>query len=93
MWKHGFRSVLAPSLTTIGLSAASLLMGAFIVEIIYNFHGISEVLATSMRGIPDAAAALGFAVYSVILVLTLMFCVDVLQAILDPRIREEVLKT
>jgi peptide/nickel transport system permease protein len=93
MWRHGFRSVLAPSLTTIGLSAASLLMGAFIVEIIYNFHGISEVLATSMQGIPDAAASLGFAVYSVILVLTLMFCVDVLQALLDPRIREEVLKT
>ncbi len=94
MWRHGFRSVLAPSLTSIGLSAASILMGAFIVEIIYNFHGISEILAASMRGgAPDAPAALGFSVYSVILVLTLMFFVDVLQAILDPRIREEVLKT
>jgi ABC-type dipeptide/oligopeptide/nickel transport system permease component len=93
MWKHGFRSVLAPSLTTIGLSSASILMGAFIVEIIYSFHGISEVLATSMKTVPDAAASLGFAVYSVIMVLTLMFCVDILQALLDPRIREEVLKT
>ena len=93
MWRHGFRSVLAPSLTSIGLSAASLLTGAFIVEIIYNTHGVSEVLATSMRGIPDAPAALGFSVYSVILVLTLMFLVDVLQAILDPRVREEVLRT
>lgn len=93
MWRHGFRSVLAPSLTSIGLSAASILMGAFIVELIYNFHGISEVLAASMKGVPDAPAALGFSVYSVILVLTLMFFVDVLQAILDPRIREEVLKT
>jgi peptide/nickel transport system permease protein len=93
MWKHGFRSVLAPALTSIGLSAASILMGAFIVEIIYNFHGVSEVLATSMTGVPDATAALGFAVYSVIMVLTLMFFVDVLQALLDPRIREEVLKT
>jgi peptide/nickel transport system permease protein len=93
MWRHGFRSVLAPSLTSIGLSAASILMGAFIVEIIYSFHGVSEILAASMRGIPDAPAALGFSVYSVILVLTLMFFVDVLQAILDPRIREEVLKT
>jgi ABC-type dipeptide/oligopeptide/nickel transport system permease component len=68
-------------------------MGAFIVEIIYSFHGISEVLTTSMKSVPDAAASLGFAVYSVIMVLTLMFCVDILQAILDPRIREEVLKT
>ena len=68
-------------------------MGAFIVEIIYSFHGISEVLTTSMKTVPDASASLGFAVYSVIMVLTLMFCVDILQALLDPRIREEVLKT
>jgi peptide/nickel transport system permease protein len=93
MWRHGFRSVLAPSLTIIGLSAASLLTGAFIVEIIYSMHGISEVLANSIKTVPDAPAALGFSVYSVILVLTLMFFVDVLQAILDPRVREEVLRT
>lgn len=93
MWRHGFRSVLAPSLTSIGLSAASLLTGAFIVEIIYSTHGVSEVLAASVKLVPDAPAALGFSVYSVILVLTLMFLVDILQAILDPRIREEVLKT
>src|SRR5574341_462234 len=59
VWKHAFRSVLAPSLTSIGLSAATILTGAFIVEIIYNMHGVSEVLTTSMRGIPDAPAALG----------------------------------
>lgn len=93
IWKHAFRSVLAPSLTSIGLSAASLLTGAFIVEIIYNMHGVSEVITTSMQGIPDAAAALGFAVYSVIMVLLLMFIIDVLQAVFDPRIREEVLKS
>lgn len=93
MWRHAFRSILAPSLTSVGLSAASILTGTFIVEIIFSMHGVSEVLATSMRGTADAPAALGFAIYSVIMVLTLMFFVDVLQAIFDPRIREEVLKT
>jgi peptide/nickel transport system permease protein len=93
LWKHAFRSVLAPSLTSIGLSAATILTGAFIVEIIYNMHGVSEVLTLSMQSVPDAPAALGFAVYSVVMVLTLMLVIDVLQAILDPRIREEVLKS
>ncbi len=93
LWKHAFFSVLAPSLTSIALSAATILTGAFVVEIIYNFHGISEVLATSMQGIPDAPAALGFAVYSVVMVLLLMFILDVAQAILDPRIREDILKS
>jgi ABC-type dipeptide/oligopeptide/nickel transport system permease component len=45
-----------------------------------------------MRGYPDAPAAMGFAVYSVLMVLGLMFILDVVQAALDPRVREEVLK-
>ena len=93
LWKHAFFSVLAPSLTSIALSAATILTGAFVVEIIYNFHGISEVLATSMQGVPDAPAALGFAVYSVVMVLLLMFVLDVVQAVVDPRIREDILKS
>lgn len=93
LWKHAFFSVLAPSLTSIALSAATVLTGTFVVEIIYNFHGVSEVLTSSMESVPDAPAALGFAVYSVIMVLVLMFILDVLQAILDPRIREDVLKS
>ncbi len=93
MWRHAFRSILAPSLTSVGLSAASLLTGTFIVEIIFSMHGVSEVLANSMQSGADAPAALGFAVYSVIMVLVLMFFVDILQALFDPRIREEVLKS
>jgi len=93
MWRHAFRTILAPSLTSVGLSAASLLTGTFIVEIIFSMHGVSEVLANSMKSGSDAPAALGFAVYSVIMVLVLMFFVDILQAVFDPRIREEVLKS
>lgn len=93
MWKHAFRNTIAPSFTSIGLSAAALITGVFVVEIIYNFNGISLVIVQSMQGIPDAPAALGFAVYSVIMVLLLMLVLDVMQAIFDPRVREEVLKS
>jgi ABC-type dipeptide/oligopeptide/nickel transport system permease component len=93
MWRHAFRSILAPSLTGVGLSAASILTGTFIVEIIFSMHGVSQLLVNSMSGTADAPAALGFAVYSAILVLTVMFFVDILQAVVDPRIREEVLKS
>jgi peptide/nickel transport system permease protein len=91
LWRHAFRNALAPALTSIGLSAASLLTGVFVVEIIFGINGISEVITKAMSGIPDAPAALGFAIYSVIMVLVLMFILDVVQAILDPRVRAEVL--
>jgi ABC-type dipeptide/oligopeptide/nickel transport system permease component len=45
-----------------------------------------------MQSSPDAPAALGFAVYSVLMVVGLMLILDVAQAILDPRVRDEVFK-
>ena len=91
VWNHAFPNTLAPAFTSMGLSAASLLTGIFVIELIYNINGVSEVIAKAMRGVPDATASLGFAIYSAIMVLTLMFVLDIIQAAFDPRVREEVL--
>jgi peptide/nickel transport system permease protein len=93
VWKHLFRNTLAPSFTSLGLSAASLVTGVFVVEIIFSYQGISDLIVKSMQGTPDAAAALGFSVYSAIMVLLLMFVLDVIQAAIDPRVRNEVLRS
>jgi peptide/nickel transport system permease protein len=93
IWRHALRAILAPSLTGIALAAAALVTGVFVVEIIYAFNGVSQVIVSSMRTTPDAAAALGFAVYSVLMVTGLMFVLDVLLASLDPRFRDEILQT
>lgn len=93
MWHHAFRNMLTPSLTSIALSATSIVTGVFVAEIIFDFNGVSGVILGAMGGVPDAPAALGFAIYSVLIVLLLMFLLDVLQAGLDPRVREGVLKS
>jgi peptide/nickel transport system permease protein len=93
LWHHTLRVTLAPSLTIMALSAASIVTGIFVIEIIFNLPGISEVIVTSMKTVPDAPAALGFAIYSVIMVLGLMFILDIFQAIIDPRVREEILRS
>jgi ABC-type dipeptide/oligopeptide/nickel transport system permease component len=73
---------------------ATLLTGVFIVEIVFNLHGVSEVVTAWTRDpfvlqrIPDTAAVLGFAVYSVIVVQLLMLALDLLQAALNPKFRE-----
>ncbi len=92
LWKHALRAILAPSLTTMALSAASVVTGIFVVEIIFGLTGVSQVIVISMSSVPDAPAALGFAVYSVLMVVGLMFILDVAQALLDPRVRDEVFK-
>jgi peptide/nickel transport system permease protein len=93
VWHHAFRNMLTPSLTSIALSATSIVTGVFVAEIIFDFNGVSGVILSAMSGVPDAPAALGFAIYSVLFVLGLMFLLDVLQAALDPRVREGVLKS
>jgi ABC-type dipeptide/oligopeptide/nickel transport system permease component len=93
IWKHAFPNILAPSITSLALSTASLITGVFVVEIIYSYYGISDLIVKSMQGVPDVAAALGFSVYSVVIVLLLMFVMDIVLAIIDPRIREEVIQS
>jgi peptide/nickel transport system permease protein len=93
VWKHILRNTLTPSLTSMTLSATSIITGVFVAEIIYNINGISSIILSAMSGVPDAPAALGFAMYSVIMTLLLMFLLDVMQAVFDPRVREGVLKT
>jgi ABC-type dipeptide/oligopeptide/nickel transport system permease component len=93
VWKHVFHNILSPSLTSMTLSATSIVTGVFVAEIIYDINGISGVIVAAMGGVADAPAALGFAMYSVVMILFLMFLLDVLQAVLDPRVREGILKT
>lgn len=87
-WRHVLHNAMIPALNSIALSAASLVMGVFVVEVVFDFPGVSELIVRSMRGAPDTPAAMGFAIYSVLLVLPLMLVLDLLQAIFDPRIRE-----
>jgi peptide/nickel transport system permease protein len=93
IWRHALRGILAPSLTGIALSAASLVTGVYVIEIIFALGGISNVIVVAMSYQPDASAALGFAVYSVIIIIALMVILDLLQAIVDPRVREEIMKS
>jgi len=90
-WKHAFRNAIAPGLTSSVLSAASLLTGVFVIERVFNLHGVSElIVASGTASLADAPAALGFGVFSVIVVLIIMFVLDVAQAVVDPRLREGV---
>lgn len=89
IWRHAFRNALLPALTSSILSAASLITGVFVVEVIFNIKGLSEIITAGMSGFtPDTPLALGFAIYSVLMVLPIMLILDILKAMADPRLRE-----
>jgi len=80
---------LLPALTHSALTAAQVVTGVYVIEAIFNWHGVSELLTRSLSGIPDVSLALGFSVYSVIVVLVIMLVLDILQGVADPRVRQE----
>jgi len=98
VWRHAFRNVLAPALTTSYLSITTLITGVFVIEIIFDYKGVSELITKGISGtnfigsinIPDTPMAMGFAVYSALLIVPIMLLLDVAKAAVDPRIREEV---
>ncbi|WP_312113240.1 ABC transporter permease [Brevibacillus reuszeri] len=85
MLRHAFRNVMIPIVAVIGLEFAGLLGGAVIVEQVFNWPGIGTlaIQAISSRDFPMIQGTTLFigAIYVFVVIL-----IDVLYAILDPRI-------
>ena len=90
VWKHALRNALPQALTSTILSAASLLTGVYVVEAVFNLNGVSSMVVSAFGGVVDVPTALGFAIYSVLAVLAIMLILDILLALIDPRIRKGV---
>jgi peptide/nickel transport system permease protein len=88
VWRHAFRNAVAPGLTGLSLSVAGLITGVFIIEAIFNLPGLASLMIVALRSTPDITLAAGFAVFSVLLVLPVMLGLDIVLAVVDPRLRE-----
>ncbi len=85
MSNHAIRNALLPIVTIVGLQFGGLLSGAFIIEAVFAWHGIGElgVQAFAKRDFPLIQGIVLVVASSYVLVNLL---VDVLYAILDPRV-------
>ncbi len=84
--KHALSNALLPVLTVIGVQIGRILSGSFIVETIFNIPGIGRVGVTAViqRDYPVVLAATLVLAAAFLLV---TFVVDLLYAVIDPRIR------
>jgi oligopeptide transport system permease protein len=85
VWKHCLRNAFLPVLSYLGPAAAYALTGSFVVEKVFNVPGLGDHFVNSVLN-RDQTLILGTVmVYSLVL-LTLNLLVDVLYAVVDPRI-------
>lgn len=86
VFKHAFRNAFNPVFTALTGSMASLLVGSFFVEIIFQWPGIGQlaIQAIQQRDLPMIQ---GTVLFAAIIFVIINLLVDVGYRILDPRVK------
>jgi oligopeptide transport system permease protein len=85
---HVLRNSLIPVITYLGVSLGDLMAGAIITEGVFNIPGVGFNLFQGIRT-EDGPRVVGFVTVLVIIFIIANLVVDILYAVLDPRIRYE----
>jgi peptide/nickel transport system permease protein len=86
IFKHALRNAMLPTITVIGLQVGLLMGGAIITETIFSWPGIGLYAYQSISG-RDYASIQGVVLYGALLFVLVNLVVDILYAVLDPRVR------
>lgn len=84
--KHALKNILVPVVTVIGISFGLLLSGSIVIETVYGMPGIGRLMANAIFGRDYPVIQGGLLLTGVMLVLVNLV-VDILYAVIDPRVR------
>ena len=84
--KHAYRPALIPIITVIGLQIALLLGGAVLTETTFEWKGLGFQLVQYLNA-RDFVAVQGIVALLAVIVAVTNFIVDILAALIDPRVR------
>ena len=88
IYKHALRNSLIPIVTYIGPLLAGVLTGSFVIEGLFGIPGMGREFITSI-GNRDYTVLLGFVLLDATFLVLANFAVDILYAVIDPRIKIE----
>ncbi len=86
LYKHALKNALVPIMTMMGLQFALLLGGAVLTETTFSWPGMGSFLVLRIR-YRDFPAIQGTVVFFALMVIVISIIVDVINALIDPRIR------
>lgn len=86
IWRHIIPNALIPVVTVIGLQFGGMLGGSAVTEQVFNINGVGSYIVEK-QFVPDIPVVLGGVIYIAIIVSIVNLIVDLLYAVLDPRIR------
>ncbi len=86
VFKHGVRSAITPIVTILGLDLGILLGGAILTESVFNIPGIGRLAYDAIQK-SDLPTVQGTVILGAFFIILLNLVVDVVYAVLDPRVR------
>ena len=86
LWRHVLRNAMIPVLTIMGLQFANLITGAIVVENVFVLPGIGRLVFQAI-GNRDLVLVRDVVMLLAAVVVLVNFVVDVLYAVVDPRLR------
>lgn len=84
--KHAIRNAILPIISVLGVIAANLVTGSFIIEYIFGIPGIGEMFVKGIQN-RDYPVVLGSSIFYCAILVMLMFIVDIAYTLIDPRIK------
>ncbi|WEO95178.1 ABC transporter permease [Streptomyces sp. FXJ1.172] len=84
--KHAMRSTMTPILTMLGMDLGALIGGAILTETTFSLPGLGQAVLTAIRN-QDLPIILGVVLITSLAVLVANLLVDLLYAVIDPRVR------
>jgi peptide/nickel transport system permease protein len=84
--KHSLRAALTPLVTMAGLDFAGLMGGAIITETVFNYQGLGQLAVRAATG-NDLPSTVGIVLLLAGFVILANIIVDLLYAVIDPRVR------
>jgi len=85
-YHHALRNALLPVVTVIGIEAAFLMGGLIVTETVFNIPGVARFLVEAIRW-RDYPIVQNLVMFIAVVAVGMNFLIDVLYAVLDPRIR------
>lgn len=87
-FNHALRNAMIPIITVIGLQFGAMLGGAAVTEKVFNISGLGSYIVDK-QFIPDIPAIMGGVVYIAITISLVNLLIDILYALLNPRVRSK----
>lgn len=84
--KHAMRSTMTPILTMLGMDLGALIGGAILTETTFSLPGLGQAVLNAIKN-QDLPVILGVTLITSVAVLVANLLVDVLYAVIDPRVR------